>query len=136
MASKRPTTCFSLKWDISMILRLVATFYGSNSSPQNIIWLFFLVGLVSTGLSKVLNTKIRNEYDVSRQKSSTPSKMRLWNCFILMKSTFYMAALFGSFGTKSLSDVWKLIRNMETQTLLERTNFSFQTYTKSTICIF
>jgi hypothetical protein len=34
----------------------------------------------------VLNIKIKNEYDVSKRKSSTLSKIRLRNCLILMKS--------------------------------------------------
>jgi hypothetical protein len=50
-------TWFSLKFDISVILRLVATFYKSNSSPQKYNFDYFLVGLVETGLPKTAEYK-------------------------------------------------------------------------------
>jgi hypothetical protein len=46
----------------------------------------------------------------------------------------YMAALFGSFGVKSLESLSTIL--IEIQTLLEQTNFSFQSYTNSIIYIF
>jgi hypothetical protein len=49
-----------------MILRLVATFYKSNSSPQKYNLIIFLVGLVGMDFPRLLNTKIRNEYDILR----------------------------------------------------------------------